>query len=700
MPLTDLSIPFHINTTSADPLESFFIPVLRESVSYDVAVGYFSSTWIRDAAEGIAALVANNGHSRWVISPSLSKEDWDLLSSSSKKVDKAQHIEQVTINSIYKLQQELESETRIAIAWLIKDGFIEFKIAIPRNRLAGIFHAKLGIFKDSDNNRVAFSGSYNLTAAANTNWETIDIFLGWNPAEEHRVAAKEQEFEAIWNELDPNLEIYRATDPIVQSFVEITKHTYRPYRLFKENSSDNGKKTPWIPSYFLNEQRKLRDHQELAIRNWFGSNGQGIFHMATGSGKTVTALSTAVKLSAAIVKNKQKLFILVTVPYKHLADQWEKEAKAFGFNPIVCYDDYKGWIDVVQSKILDLHLDVEDSAFLITVNATFMKEKMQDILHKIDVNFLFIADEMHNLGGQAIKQLLPVNAKFRLGLSATPDRYMDEEGTKTIRDYFKETLIEYGIKEAIEDGTLTKYFYYPVLIELYESEMQEYRELSNKISRVLAGTSDAEREDSTVLKTLLIKRARIISNAGGKLPKLKELLAARKDSQYNLIYCGDVIDEEGKQVDRVVSLVGSELGMRTRKFTSEEPNEIRGELLTQFGTGEIQTLVAIRCLDEGVDVPRTETAYILASSSNPRQFVQRRGRVLRRAEGKKFAYIYDFITIPPDYKGLDDDALKIERQMMKKEFIRVNEFAASAENAGDALEILRKIKVKLDLTEM
>lgn len=700
MSLTDLSIPFHINTTNLDPLKCFFVPALRESVSYDVAVGYFSTSWIRDAAEGIAALVANNGHSRWVISPSLSEKDWELLSNSNKQEDRVQHLQQVAVNSIYKLQQELENETRTAISWLIRDGFLEFKIAIPKNRLAGIFHAKLGIFRDANNNKIAFSGSYNLTSAANTNWETIDIFLGWNAAEEHRVVAKEKEFDAIWNENDPNLEVFKATDPMIRPFVEITNHSYRPYRLTKENVHNSEKQTPWIPSYFLNDQGKLRNHQEIAIRKWFESNGQGIFHMATGSGKTVTALATAVKLSEAIAKNNQKIFILVTVPYKHLADQWAKEASAFGFKPIVCYDDYKEWIDEVQSRLLDLQLGVDSSAFLITVNATFMKEKIQTILQKIDVNFMFIADEMHNLGGQTLKQLLPTNAKFRLGLSATPDRYMDEEGTKTIRDYFKETLIEYGIKEAIEDGTLTKYFYYPVLVELNDDEMQEYRELTNKITRIYLGNKESDIETSSILKSLFIKRTRLVSNAENKLPKLKELLSARKNSQYNLIYCGDAIDEDGKQVDKVLSLVGTDIGMRVRKFTSEEPNEIRGNLLQLFGSGEIQTLVAIRCLDEGVDVPRTETAYILASSSNPRQFVQRRGRVLRKAEGKQCAYIYDFVTTPPSYHGLDDSVLKIERNMMKKELLRVNEFAACAENSGEALKTLREIKVKLDLIEM
>jgi superfamily II DNA or RNA helicase len=191
----------------------------------------------------------------------------------------------------------------------------------------------------------------------------------------------------------------------------------------------------------------------------------------------------------------------------------------------------------------------------------------------------------------------------------------------------------------------------------------------------------------------------MIGSAENKLPTLRRLLQSRSDSSYNLVYCGDAVVDGERSVDATMALLGTDLGMRARKFTSDESLQERRTILEQFGTGELQVIAAIRCLDEGVDVPRTETAYILASSGDPRQYVQRRGRVLRRAPGKKFAYIYDFIVVPPLGKKQNDESFNLERKLVQKEFIRVNEFASAAENAGDALLELRPIRIRLNLLD-
>lgn len=698
MSFKSIPIPFQVNTTTGDPVEVFFNPLLRLAKTYDVAVGYFSSAWIRDAADGIASLAINGGRARWVIGPTLTKQDWEVLSSCSNSSERGQVVARAAITSIRELQQALEEETRVALAWLIKDGIISFKIAVPRNQLTGIFHAKIGIFTDADNNTVAFSGSYNLTGAARTNWETLDIFLGWQADDARRVKARQEQFESIWESKDSNLSIYEPTDSIVAQFVEITEHSRRPYRL--PGATDAvGEQLPWIPKYLLDAHGKLRPHQEAGIEAWFGANGRGIFEMATGSGKTVAALAVATKLAALARAKGSKLAIIVAVPYKHLAEQWQREALAFGFEPIICYEAFEAWAPHFQRKLLGLRLDTESLAFFITVNATFCSPRFQALLSDISAPLLFIADEMHNMGGEKIRTMLPVAAKFRLGLSATPDRHNDDLGTAIIREYFGETVAEYGIAQAIADGTLTRYFYHPVLVEFTDDEMDRYKELSARIAREMARGSGDNHESSEALKYLLIERSRLIGSAEGKARALRSLLMTRRDSNYNLIYCGDVITDGERSVDAVLSLVGNELEMRANRFTSSETNAERREILAKFGTGEIQALVAIRCLDEGVDVPRTETAYILASSLNPRQFIQRRGRVLRRAPGKEYAYIYDFIVVPPVGAKLDDATFNCERALMKRELSRVDEFASSSENAGDALQALRAIKIRLNLLD-
>ena len=698
MSFKSITVPFQVNTTTSNPVDVFFNPLLRLAKSYDVAVGYFSSAWIRDAANGIASLAVNGGRSRWVISPALTKDDWELLSTCRSETERGEVISAAAASNVRELQRALQDETRVALAWLIRDGVVSFKIAVPRKALSGIFHAKIGIFTDAENNRVAFSGSYNLTGAASTNWETIDAFQSWEPDELKRVKAREDQFASIWEGKDPNLAVYAPTDAVVGQFVEITRHSRRPYRAPK-GQEDTRTPQPWIPNYFLDANGKLRKHQEAGITAWFKANGRGIFHMATGAGKTVTALATAVKLAAEAKKKASKLVVLVTVPYKHLAEQWLREAVAFGFEPIVCYESFDAWAPAAQAKLLDLKLDIEDLAFFITVNATFCGEKFQGMLAGVDLPMLFVADEMHNMGGERIRTMLPQNARFRLGLSATPDRHNDWEGTSVIRNYFGDTVATYGLEEAIRDGTLTRYFYYPILVEFSPDEMDRYIELSARIARQMAQGEKANDDASDALKYLLIERSRLIGSAEGKIPALKSLLADRRDSAYNLIYCGDVITDGERSVDAVLAMVGKELGMRANRFTSSESNVERREILEMFGSGETQALVAIRCLDEGVDIPRTETAYILASSLNPRQFIQRRGRVLRRAPGKDFAYIYDFIVVPPDGATLDSAAFNSERSLMRRELARVDEFASTSENAGDALAALRAIKIRLNLLD-
>lgn len=707
-----LNIEKEIYTTDTNPIEKFFNPVLKLSKTYDIAVGYFTSGWIRDAAEGIASLYQNKGKSRWVINPELSEKDWAIFET-LKDEERIDFISNIIDKSFESLFKELKEDTSNAISWLIYKKILEFRIAVPTKKLKGIFHPKIGIFTDIDENKIAFTGSYNSTSAANTNWEQIEIFCSWKEAD--RVELKENKFNKIWNRHEENLKIYEPTKETLLKLIDI-RNKYKPPIVFESMVSDQ--ESQYIPSRFLKDG-KLMAHQEEAISNWGKNNFHGIFNMATGSGKTVTALSTSVKLVNRLNEKGQSLGIIITVPYKHLADQWETEAKNFGFNVLKCYGDYKQWIDNAISEVNNLKSNLSNHLFIITSNATFMKSKFQNILelfNKFDLEYLFIADEMHNLGGMKLKESLPEKARFRLGLSATPERYMDEIGTKVIKDYFGKEVIQFGIKEALENNTLCKYYYYPVLVNLTDKEEQEYKKLSVQISKLCNSKIKIDSSTNAVkLKILLLKRSRILANADNKIVTLKEYLIKDKESFFNLVYCGDeieydILDEENseklssstdvKQVEKILKMIGTEIGMRTNKFTAVEDQEKRDKLLKQFTNKDLQVLVAIRCLDEGVDIPRTETAYILASSSNPRQFIQRRGRVLRKAEGKKYAKIFDFVVTPKIEQIDFNSEFNIERNLFKRELKRVNEFAEMSLNSGESLKIMRELKIKLNLLDL
>jgi len=682
MTLANIDFPYHINTSDSEPVNKLFIPALCHAVTYDIAVGYFSSTWLRDTAEGIAVFTENGGVSRWVISPDLSEKDKQSIQNAD---DVEYEFENVINNRIEKMISELNCNTRNMLCWLVKDGLMTFKIAVPKNNLSGIFHSKIGIFTDSKQNSVSFNGSYNMTGAAKTNWETIDIFRSWNDSEKIRVEIAKQEFEKIWNKRDKNLAIYEPNEIIISKIAQQAGQD-RPYKLkLNKKITKNGVIT-------------LRPYQEKAINEWFNNNGRGMFVMATGSGKTITALSTIIRLFQGIINKGSKIFVLIVVPYKHLLEQWVDEMKIFNINPVKCLGKSKEWSPILQSKLNSLELGSINSLVAISTNASFSLTKLQSLIKPITCNFLFVADEAHNLGSQTCLKSLPNNAQFRLALTATPDRKGDLFGTEALKNYFGKIVIEFTLRDAIKNGFLCEYYYYPILCPLTDGEMYEYKE----ITKLIAQEFMRSKEDvlTPKIELLLRLRAGILSLAEDKLIQLKKILKANYPSKYNLIYSGDAKDEGERHIEMILKIVGNNIGMGVRKFTADESMDDRKEILDQFSNGEIDAIAAIRCLDEGVDIPRTETAYILASSTNPRQFIQRRGRVLRKATGKKYAYIYDFVAIPNILQFTDENEFNIERRMLQAELIRVKEFSETAINSGDAFIALGNLKKQYNLLDI
>lgn len=681
MSFRDLEIPIDVKTTADKPARNFFEPLLRQAVRFDVAIGYFTSSWMSHVAEGFSDFASRGGKCNWIVSPQLNEKDWAILK------DASPHQQSELVNTkLYEdaaaLCEMLRDEPRIALSWLIRDGFINLKVGITDRELGGMLHTKIGIFEDQEGNRVAFSGSYNLTSNAENNWETIDVYASFRAGDVTRVDRKLRDLSAMWSNRDPNLKLFDPTDRAIEPFMVVTREYPRP-----TNHLLPHRVVPKVPNKFLSDDGKLRAHQEAAIREWFKANGRGIFNMATGSGKTVTALTLAVRLNDHLERKGYSLFVLVLVPYKHLAEQWRVESRDFGFEPLMCFSDYPDWRNSLSRAIADLKGGNTKLAFCIVVNDSFAGADFQHFLERVDCNFLLIADEMHNLGTVTLQNSLPEAAGFRVGLSATPVRHRDKDGTEFLRSYFGEEAINYGIEEAIEDGTLSPYYYFPNLVELSDEEWDEYEELSIKIARLSA--SDEE-SSAQLLERLMLKRARVVANGENKVPKLVEQLASQREVRKCLIYVGDGQYDGARVVDQVTSEL-NEMGLRAARFTAGESLVRRGEILQAFKDEEIDVIVAIRCLDEGVDVPSTETAFIIASSSNPRQFIQRRGRVLRLARGKTHANIHDFIVVPPrTSSGNAERVEEIAISMIKRELDRVREFAQTALNGPAAIVALEQ----------
>lgn len=440
---------------------------------------------------------------------------------------------------------------------------------------------------------------------------------------------------------------------------------------------------------------QLRQYQQQAVASWFANNGRGTLKMATGSGKTITALFVAYELYQKIGLQ----VLLVVCPYRHLVTQWARECEKFGLQPILAFENVHNWQSQLSTALYNLRSGNQPFLSVITTNSTLMGG-LQSQLKYFPAKTLIIGDEAHNLGAPRLEQSLPRTIGLRLALSATPERYFDPQGTQFLFDYFGSVLQpEFSLADAIQQGALVRYLYYPILVDLTETEAYAYARLTTRIGWALAAEENGVDNDVTAL---LMQRARLIGAAANKLKALQQLMAKRLDTYHTLFYCGDgsvegELSEDDRQLTAVVKMLGAELGYRVNTYTAETPLAERETLRRQFESGELQGLVAIRCLDEGVDIPAIQTAVILASSSNPRQFVQRRGRILRPYPGKERATLFDMIVMPPE---LDRQTWEVERNLLRKELRRFVEFADLADNAGEARTKLLALQKQYSLLDL
>lgn len=329
---------------------------------------------------------------------------------------------------------------------------MEYTLAKPPNCPTNPDHL---ILRDPQGNQIGFSGSYNLTSGAATNWETIDVYCSWRSQEANeRIREMLADFTEMWNGNDTNLIVFQPSEKALEPFIREAERTHRPYVIRGKRSSSIS-----IPEHFL-QDGELRSYQQEAIRAWFNNNGHGVLSMATGSGKTVTALAAATRLANHASERSSKLLVVVAVPYQHLADQWAADAGDFGFDPIVCYGGTQKWLASAQRRITELSAGTASIGMLVTVNNTFASPPFQNLVAAGQKNILLIADEMHNLGAETYRRALPDSVRFRLGLSATPIRHGDEEGTKALETYFGKTVFEFSLKDAIERGYLCRYYYH------------------------------------------------------------------------------------------------------------------------------------------------------------------------------------------------------------------------------------------------
>ena len=693
--LLDQNFLLEYRSGTNDFVNEFYKKAFKESIEYWRAVGYFRSSSLEAFGSTLQNFLHDGGRIKLITSVELTEADSNAIEKGMSK----QEICEKRISSIIETEFNENIGNGVSIlAKLLEIGRLEIKIAMPKTG-RGIYHEKVGLFFDKEENFIAFSGSANESANAfENNYECIEVFTSW--ADNIRAEKKKVHFETLWNETNNDCFVFNFPEAAKREIIRIVNDS-RPNitlsELFNEAKQIDKKNIPKLPSWL-----KLRDYQKEAINRWIKNDGHGIWAMATGSGKTITSLAGATHLLNSLPNGYVPL--IVVVPYMHLVEQWASEGRNFNIDFIKCNSDYAHWENDINHALTNSIHDNKTLIPILTTTGTYKTERFQKQIAKLQ-NILLIVDEVHNFGSRDIRKHYISNTRFRLGLSATPKRHMDDEGSQAILDYFGDVIYTYELKDAIRDGNLTPYYYYPIFVNLTEEEEQKYYDLSTKISKLIAMGIDIDDPQSS-LKILLMQRAKIIATASNKIEALKKLLIEEDllHSKHNLFYTAAKIerDDDGyelRMVNKIVNLL-RDMGMQVDKFTADENKDQRKYLIDKLSDNYIDGLVAIKCLDEGVDIPSVERAFILSSSSNPKEFIQRRGRVLRqsKATGKTFAYIYDFIVIPnPNDADIDPLTLKMERNYLEKEFLRFQEFVEIAENIHEIEPLIMDLKEKYKL---
>ena len=696
--------------------ERFFNDGLKNSTEFDLKLGYFSSAAISVLAEGFATFISKGGYMRLIINHIVSKKDKEAITEGVM----GNIIDCADLSNFQYLKttfNEYQEQFFRCLAYMISQKRIDIRIIKPRGQ-KGIAHTKTGQFRDGDS-ITAFTGSANFTISGLFNnienisidrSDSIDVMV------QKRIAKQRKDFDAIMSGEKKGIEYLSPKDLVeaistnygdsdieelldVERKLKEVKRSARPVATTAQEEL-----TVASPSFPYD---KPRDYQMLAFENWKNNGQQGLFAMATGTGKTITSLNCLLE----IYKRNGYYKAIILVPTITLVNQWEKECWKFNFGNIIkVYSKNAEW----RSKIELLQMaekyrkpnEPTQNFIIISTYASFARENVFSVLNSFErAKVLLIADEAHNMGSPSIlKRLGTINYLRRIGLSATPERQFDEDTNKKLYRFFgaeEKFTFEYSMEEAIQKGVLCRYYYYPHLVKLTDEEMANYVELSEKISKYFNYNSGEFDKKDEILMGLLLARKRIIHKAANKLDAFKKIIEERYEKngnlKYSLIYVpegnkpdyfpeADLFDKTEQVADDAVSDhlidIYTEAVMRVdkyitvRKFVSGQKD--RDEILADFAKGKLQVLTSMKCLDEGVDVPRSELAIFCASTGNPRQFIQRRGRVLRKHPDKYMAEIHDLVVAPE--VSATSASYKMEQSLLKGELMRVKNFSMLSEN--------------------
>ena len=694
-------------------LKDFYIPVLKEAKSYRRIAGFFSSSSLAVAARGISGLVKNGGVMEMIVSPRLSNEDIEMMEKVNEDPEKV--ISDIMLKDLDDFESTLEKRRVDALGWLIAKGLLKIKIATVydnKGRLmdsekieeSGLFHIKVGILEDENGDILTFSGSINETASAWVrNVEEFKVFKSWEYGQMESARVDINKFESYWNGETDRVKISDLPVAVENKIIQKLPEDFSDIEediLVEESREEKGSKLNFVPF----------EYQIEALEVW-KKNHRAIFEMATGTGKTKTA---EICISNFLKECESPAVVFIICPQDTLAKQWAEDIKESGMecdNYIICDSDSKGWDDnkggekSLTYKLLDINVEragKKNYLFVYSTFDTYCGEKFISMVrsNKLNSKYFIIGDEVHGLGSQIRSKGLLEEYDYRLGLSATPDRWYDDYGTKRIRDYFGEDTYVFTIKEALNKINpltgktyLTPYEYIPKFVSLESDELERYKAYTEKIlKKSIIAQNDSEAEEQ--LEQLMFMRADIHKSAINKISEFEEVLDDIGDDINDTI-----VFTSPSQIDAIEEILRKR-GIFAKRFTKDQGKKPvkeygniseREHIIQMFKEGDCKVLIAIKCLDEGIDIPSAKRAIILSSSTNPREYVQRIGRVIRRSKGKEKAVIYDFI-VEPDYSTMSPELQQYEKNIFSKEMVRIQEIS---ENAVNRLDIINLVYSKL-----
>ena len=715
--------------TENEPVQ-FYTEALCNSQNFDLLLGYFSSAAISVLSLGFATFLHGGGKMRLIINNILSEKDRDTIISAKEE---SISLKSFDITNIKELREALDDYGKHffeCLSWLIRHKKIELKIIRPKNG-AGISHYKNGIFYDKEN-YIGFSASCNFTSyGLLENLERLELFLGWeNNRSTKFVSGLKKDFDEIFNEEADYVDYLQIEDIEVAIRSEFGNKEIHEL-LIKEQELINKKsivlENVQIKKAFKKALENIdniisqpkfpfpqgpRQYQIDAYTNWVNNNYQGVFAMATGTGKTLTSLNC---LLQELKGNEGGIYhAIILVPTITLVNQWAEEALRFNFQEIIKVSSKFQWESELATT-LSIAKKIPISFIIITTYASFIKDRFNKYINELPADTLFIADEAHNIGSPSVLSRLPnVLLQKRIGLSATPKRIYDLEGSAAMENFFNDKepyTYSFSMERAIEEGILCKYYYHPYIVSLTSDELKEYMEITKKLSKFFNRTSGSF-DVNDIVQMLLLKRKRIIHKAVNKLGATRQILEDRFKKEGNLKYTfiyvpegitPDLEEEENadEETIKIINQYTREVGridasIKVNQFISGMAN--RNEVLEQFKEGKIDVIASMKCLDEGVDIPRAEHAIFCSSTGNPRQFIQRRGRILRTHPKKDIAIIHDLIVVPDlSLSDSNSDTFRTERSLVEKELERVMYFASLSINPFETENIFTEVCQHYDL---